>query len=221
MNTQLEQLAKSSGIYRMLQGESPGTSTPPETSVLPEPLALAGNAVTQLAMLMTQVDQQDQKTASAARDAADQAIEQSDAQHVQDLRDKAGADEGAAWASGVGEIAGGCLSLGGALSESTDPSLSAGTLAANRAIADRWDAVAKVAPGLGTIGAGQLKAAGDTDDANAAADKSASDAAQRRYDQAKSDAQSAADSIQKVEQYLQTVLQTQEATNLKAAGGPG
>jgi hypothetical protein len=188
--------------------------------VLPEPIVLGGNAVTELAMLMTQVDQQDQKDASAAQDAADKAIEQSDAQHVQDLRDKAGHDEGEAWASGLGEIAGGALSLGGALSESTDPELDPGQRAADHVFAARWDALGKVAPGLGTLGAGQLKAAGDTDDANAAADKSASDAAQRRYDQAKSDAQSAADSIQKVQQYLQAALQTQEATNLKAAGGP-
>ena len=214
MNTQLQQLAQASPIHRFLTGDVARATPSTETSVLPEPVALAGNAVTQLAMLMTQVDQQDQKNASAAQDAADQAIEQSDAQHVQDLRAKAGADEGAAWAGGLGEIAGGSLSLGGALSESTD-------VAARHAGAARWDALGKVAPGLGTIASGRYKAAGDTDDANAAADKSASDAAQRRYDQAKSEAQSAADSIQKVEQYLQTVLQTQEATNLKAAGGPG
>jgi hypothetical protein len=183
------------------------------SSLLPEPACFGGSTVTQLAMLMTQVDQQDQRNASLSQDDADKAIEQADAQHVQDLRDKAGHDLAQAVSTGLGEIADGGLSLAGAVVKTSSDGATHGPSAA-------LAAGGKMAQGGGTIVAGVFRADGDRDDAKAAEDKAAADSAQRRYDRAKSASDSASDSIQKVEQFLQGILQTQAATTLKAAGGP-
>jgi hypothetical protein len=182
------------------------------SSVMPEPTAFGGNTVTELAILMTKADEQDEQNASIQQDQADAAMAQDDANRVQAMRDKANQDLYQGLASGIADMAGGVLALAGACCE---PSSATGS----KAVPDALGAGGKMASALGPITSAPFKKNADNDDATAAQDQAAADTDKRSYDAAQSQAQSAQDSIQKVEQYLQAILQTQEATSLKAAGG--
>ena len=189
-------------------GSSSSTSTSAEPpSLLPDPISMGSNSVTALAILMTQIDQQDKTESTNVADAANVAAAQDDASRVQAMRDKASQDMDGAWATGLGQIAGGALEIAGAGFHDTP-----GTIDAH----DVLSGLSKVAPGTGAIVAGGFKAAGDLDDATAAQLEAASQAEIRRYTGAQTDAQSAADSITKVEQDLQTTLQTEAAARLAA-----
>jgi hypothetical protein len=180
--------------------------TSDDSSLLPQPVCLGGDAITQLAVLMTQCGVEDQKNSTACEDAANQAAAKDDAARVAQMMDKANQDWDGALASGLGDIAGGALGIAGAAVSSPEAS---GVLSNS----------GKVMPGFGTIVAGGFKSAGDQDDARTAEYQAASDMDVRAYDEAQSNVQSASDQIQKVEQYLQQLLQTQNDTRLKAAGG--
>jgi hypothetical protein len=153
---------------------------------------------------MTQIDQEDQTESTKVQDAANEAAAQDDASRVQSMREKATDDFDGALASGLGQMAGGALEVGGAFASGSTHGL--------------LDGVGKAAPGAGSIVAGGFKAASDLDDATSAQFEAASQAEIRRYTNAQTDAQSAAASITKVQQYLQTTLQTDEAARLTAAG---
>lgn len=190
--------------------ETSGTSsTGPmaASSLLPEPpVSLTGGSVTDLAMLMVKLDQQDESSSRQIEDASDMAAAQDDAQRVAAMRAKANEDQGAGWASGLGDIAAGACTVAGAAFSDT----------AGIDAHDVLSATAKAAPGAGAIVAGGFKAGADNDDANAAQFEAASQADVRRYQQAQSEAQSAADSINKVEQYLQATLQTEQQARSSA-----
>jgi len=177
------------------------------SSLLPEPAPMGTNSVVALAILMTQLDAQDKDGSTKVADAANTAAAQEDAQRVQSMRDKASQDAAGAWASGLGEIAGGALEIAGAGFSDTK-----GVIDAH----DVLSGMAKVAPGAGSIVAGGFKAAADVDDASAAQAEAASQAEIRRYTSAQADAQAASDSMTKVEQSLQGTLQTEAAARLAA-----
>jgi len=182
------------------------SGTPPASgeSLLPAPTISLGSAsITALAMIMVKEDEQEQTSQTKIQDAANVAASQDDAARVQSMRDKAGADLGAAWSSGLGDIAGGALSIAGAGFEDKPNVVDAHDVLAG---------LSKAAPGVGTIVAGGYKSAGDLDDANAAQSEAASGADLRRYQDAQSQAQSASDSVAQVEQYLQAILQTEQQT---------
>jgi hypothetical protein len=204
----IHNVSYSAGV-QSLGDASAATSSPVASApVLPEPVSFGGNTVTALAILMTQADQQDQKSSSIEQNQADAAMAQDDANRVQAMREKATQDLCQGIASGLAEIAGGALSLAGALQAPSDAA-NGSTLGAG----------GKMAAGFAPLVSAPFKAKADDDDATAAQYQAAADTDKRRYDAAQSEAQSAQDSMQKVEQYLQAILQTQEGTSLKAAGG--
>lgn len=213
--TTITEVGPSNAVYEIAPttGSSTSSGGLATSSLLPEPMCLSGNLVTQLAMLMTRCDLQDQINSTNVQDAADKASDQDEAARVQQMMDKADQDFGQALVTGIGDAIGGGLAIAGAVvpGGSTD--------AVGRGWAGVLSGAAKVAPGLGTITSAQFKANGDRDDAQATKYQAASDADVRMYNQAQSRAQAAAAAIATLEETLQGILQTQEATNLKAAGG--
>jgi hypothetical protein len=216
-----------------VSGITPATTTSASpaasesSSLLPEPVGLSGDTITRLAMLMTKSDLQDQTNSTIIEDAANKAAAQDDAARVQQMMDKANQDLGQALATGLGEVAGGALSIAAAVvpagatgspggSTATAPI----TIGADRGLAGVLSGAGKAAPGIGTIVSAPFKANGDRDDAQAAKYQAASDADVRRYNQAQNVVQADADAASKLEQAVQGILQTQQATSLKAAGGP-
>ncbi|HEY6462538.1 MAG TPA: hypothetical protein VIY73_20355 [Polyangiaceae bacterium] len=189
-------------------------ATGDESSLLPEPTFSGGNSVTALAALMLQADEQDQKNADLTQSSADQAMAADDANRVAALRDKASNDWAQGLSSGLCEIGGAVLSGVAAFLPSSNGSVDRGSAGAA-------NAAGKAAATSGTIIAAHYKSKADDDDADAAQFQSTSDADKRRSDSAQSQSQAASDSIQKVEQFLQALLQTQQATALKAAGAAG
>jgi hypothetical protein len=194
------------------------TTTSVETgdasSLLPVPVCLSGDTITQLAMLMTQSDLQDQRSSTILEDAANHAAAADDAARIAQMMDKAKQDRAEALVTGIGEVAGGTLSILAAVlpSPSTaDPGA--------RGWPGALSGAARVAPGVGTIVSAQFKGQVDADDAQAARYEAASSADVRLYNSAQTAAQADADAISKIAQYLQAILQTEAATRLKAAGG--
>jgi hypothetical protein len=187
------------------------TTTSVETgdasSLLPVPVCLSGDTITQLAMLMTQSDLQDQRSSTILEDAANHAAAADDAARIAQMMDKAKQDRAEALVTGIGEVAGAVLPL----SNTADPG--------GRGWPGVLNGAAKVAPGVGTILSAQFKAEVDVDDAQAARYEAASSADVRVYNSAQAAAQADADAVSKIAQYLQAILQTEAATRLKAAGG--
>jgi hypothetical protein len=206
-------VGQSTSVYGISPASTTNASAVPgdSSSLLPEPIGMGGDTVTQLAALMTQCDLQDQTNATNIEDASDKAADQDDAARVQEMMNKAGQDLGQALATGIGEVAGGALSIAGAVAQPGGDG--------SRGLAGGLGGAGKAAPGLGTIVSAPFKAQGDRDDALAAKYQAASDSDVRSYNHAQNEAQTAADTISKVDQALQGILQTKEATNLKAAGG--
>jgi hypothetical protein len=188
--------------------------------LLPEPSAcgLGDGAITQLAMILTKADEQDRSLARHVQQTADQAAMQEAHERVQQIRTKADDEWGAALSSGIGDIVGGaCTLLGagiGSGSGAQAPAAADGgcTTAAVDARFD-WSAAfsgfSKVASASGTIVSGGYKAAADRDDAEATRHDAQSQADVRRYDEAHADVQAAEESIQKVRQFLDQVVQAQ------------
>ena len=174
--------------------------------LLPEPAAcgLCDGSMTELSMLLTQADEQDRAASRQIETTADQAATREENDRVAQLRAKAGDDESQALASGIAGIAGGVLTASGALFDKD----TGGRLACEGA--------GQGLPGAGQIIAGQYKAASDRADADAARFDAQAQADIRRGNQAHDDAQAANQSIQKVEQFLDQVQQTENATRLTA-----
>ncbi len=77
----------------------------------------------------------------------------------------------------------------------------------------------KAAADAGGSFAGLARSAGEVHDAQAAKDEALATAFTHQYDEARSDAQAADDSVQKVQQFLQATLQAEDAARLAAIGG--
>jgi hypothetical protein len=204
-------------------------AAPEMTTLLPVPTGggLGDDAMTAIAMLLVQADNKDRATSRKIEDEADGAALADANLRVQQLNDKADQDEGQALMSGAFQLAGGLATVAsGVLSDGTklvdeapDGTKLAQpysvTVGANlRAVAQ---GAGQALPGLGTILAGGYKAAADHDDADAAHYEALSQAEVHRYDAAHDDVQAANESIQKVEQFLQSVVQSQNETRNIAA----
>jgi hypothetical protein len=192
-----------------------GTGVPAGTdaaSLLPEPTCVSGNVIIGLAMLMTKVDQEDKNLATKLEDLEDvQAAKDNDAR-VSEMMHKADDERDAALVSGLCQIAGGALSIGGACASDTPAKLD-------------WHDVlvgsATAAPGVGQWISAGYKAGADRDDAQAARFQGLVDGDVRAYGRAENESQSAAQAIQQVQQYLQAILQAEAATNGAATGYRG
>lgn len=198
---------------------------------------LSSDSIAQLAMLLTQADEQDRTSSRQIESIADHAATQEENERVAQLRVKADDDEHQALASGIAGIAGGALTVvgafvpaGGASGVSTTAAPTAAASGASEIAAPtaaacaprvNWHEIlsgaAEVSPNAGGIVAGGYKAGADRADAGAAAAEAHAQADIRRFDQAHGDAQAANESIQKVEQFLDQIQQTQNAARLTAA----
>jgi len=197
-------------------GQDSENPVPIASALLPEPpcCEMTPDSVTALASLLTQVDEQDRDSAREIEQNADQAATLEEGQRIEQMRQKADDDQSQAWASGLCGIVGGALTVGSAFISSSP---------ANGSHADpNWAAAVqgtgKAAPDIGTIVAGGYKAAADRDDACAAHFDYQAQSDLRRYGEARDDFQSANESVQKVRQFLDQLLQIENATRLAAAG---
>jgi hypothetical protein len=184
---------------------APVTATGGSTSGarLPEPAALpCGDAsFAELAMLLTQADEQDRKASRQTEVAADQAAAEQDSSRVVQMRAKAQDDVNSALAEGLGEVVGGLSQCGvGVFHSDTAKALFGGG--------------ATAATGAGKIAGGAFRGDAGVRDADAAAAEAQGQADIRRSGQAHEDAQAASASLDKVEQFLDQVMQTQNATRL-------
>jgi hypothetical protein len=211
---------------QLLASVSSPLSPASEGSLLPDPTdsALGGGSIEQLAVILTQADEQDRTQSRALEQTADNAATREENQQVDAMRQKADSDRDAAMWTGVGEIVGGALTAGSACV--TASANAADGTARSDGVPPRgnvdWhaalEAAAKASPGVGTIASGACSASGQEDDASASKSGAAAQADLRRCNEARDDAQAANDSIQKLEQFLDHVLETQNATRLAAAG---
>jgi hypothetical protein len=191
------------------------------TALLPEPAlgGLGDGSMAALAMLLTKADQQDRTESRQLEDAADQAASRDDSDRVAQLQAKASADETQAMVSGIAGIAGGACMLAGA----AFPSGSAlnQNVGCEGTVSYDWNGalngVGKALPDSSQVLSGPYRGAGDRAEAEAAKFEAQAQADLRRYGQAHEDAQAANESIQKVEQFLNNVQQTENATRLTAA----
>jgi len=182
-----------------------------EESLLPEPSgAMSEDAFANLAALLTRADQADAKDASSLQQVADQAATQEDDERVAKMREKADKDEAQGVWAGIGDIAGGLAALGGAF-VTRDP---AGQIDWRNGLAN---GVKPVLSGSGAVIAGVYKGEADRSDADAAQAEARSQADVRRSQQMQQRATDANNSIQKVEQFLEQIQQTKNATRLAAA----
>jgi hypothetical protein len=208
--------------------ESPG--------LLPEPVgALGDDAYTELAMLLTKADESDRKASRTLEQTADQAATAEENQRVQEMQDKAQQDEMQGWATGLGDIAAGACTIGGAFAaggsssgsgDAASPSSGADvtpTADASKQATNHFDwhtalpGIGSGAQGAGVITAGAFKSNADGDDGRAAQHDARSQAQVRFYNEVHDRVSAANDSMQKVEQFLQQIQQTQNATRLAAA----
>src|SRR5208283_115187 len=142
----------------------------------------------------------------------DNASMSDEAQRFGQMMDKADQDQSQALATGIGDIAVGAL--GATSGFRSDGRSAAGADDTN------WRAVTegagKVMPGVGTIVAGGYKADADRDDARASLLEAQAQMEIRRHDGARDEAESASDSISKVQDLLQSLQQTTNETRSTA-----
>jgi hypothetical protein len=182
-------------------------------ALLPAPAAcgLCDGSIAELSMLLTKADEQDRTASRQLETIADQAATREANDRVAQMQAKASADESQGLAAGVAGIAGGALSVMGAFVSM--PSAPDGAGAWRQILSG----VAGAAPKVGDLVASQYKGIADRADVDASRSDAQSQADIRRYNQAHEDAQAADQSMQKVEQFLDQVQQTENASRLTAA----
>jgi hypothetical protein len=191
---------------------STSSADPSDAPLLPEPSGnLGGGSVASLAALIMQADQQDRTQARTLERTEDNAALQDSNRQVAALRQKADDDRDSALANGIGEAASGALTMGSACF--APPSPTSQGFSWNTGL----QGAAKAAEGAGAIVSACKKGDAGQDDATAAQDSAASQADVRAYETARSDAEDADASMQKVEQFLQQFQETENASKLTAA----
>src|SRR5258708_5073285 len=163
------------------------------------------NPIAQLGMLLTRADEQDRVAARQIEDAADRAAAQDAENRVAQLEAKADADRNQALVTGSFTIAGGmCTAAGAFFPKDT----------AGRQVVD---GSAEGMKGLGQMLGGLYRGDADRADADAARFEAQAQSDARRSDHAQGDEHAANESLQKTEQFLDQIQQTENATRLAAA----
>jgi hypothetical protein len=177
-----------------------------DTSLMPPPGLFGGeDAMTALAALLVKADNKDRDTSRLIEDAADKSALDDAYSHADALSDKANKEATEAYVSGAFQIAGGLAT-----------SISAGR-ADGSAWRVGWNGAGQALPGLGTILSAGFKADATRDDAQGVTLDAQAQCAIRRFNAAHDDSQAATESIQKVEQFLQSVVQSENETRNVAA----
>jgi hypothetical protein len=191
------------------------------TALLPNPVpcGLSDGSLTELSMLLTQADEQDRAASRKLETTADQAATEEENQRVAQLQAKAQDDMNQALASGIGGIAGGVCTIVAGFTVAPAGSSATGPAGAAQSTDPRaiWTGMGSIVAKGGDLVAGLAKNSADKDDASAASFDAQSQSDLRRYNEAHDDVQASNQSMQKVEQFLDQVQQTENATRLSAA----
>jgi hypothetical protein len=189
------------------------------------------DAYTQLAMMATEVDEQDRSIARETEDAADAAADASDEDRVAQMRAKAQDAESSALASGIGGVVGGLCGLAGAFvpcagdAVGPDAGGSAGAAAAGTSspsqLSRALDAGSRLVPNVGGLVASVYTGNAAGDDAAAARDEANAQADVRQATRAHDDEQAARSSLDKVTQFLDETEQSENAARLAAVSVRG
>jgi hypothetical protein len=176
------------------------------TSLMPPPGLFGGeDAMTALAALLVKADNKDRDTSRLIEDAADKSALDDANSHADALRDKANNEVTEAYINGGFQVAGG-------VATAASPFVPGGS---------NWQTVVgsgkDALPGLGTILSAGFKADATRDDAQGVTLDAQAQCAIRRFNTAHDDEQAASESIQKVEQFLQSVVQSENETRNAAA----
>jgi hypothetical protein len=156
-------------------------------------------------MLLAKADEQDRASARDAADKAEEAATEAADQQVAQMYQKAGDESAQAWATGLGQLAGGvCEMVGGTFDEGSK-------------CRTTWEGAAKTLPGVGTCASAPFRAWADDDAAAATRFEFRSQAAVRRENQAQQDAEAANASLQKLEDLAGQIEQAKNAARLSAA----
>jgi hypothetical protein len=203
----------SAGVTDTSTQDTDGHSDAVGEGLLPEPTVegFSDDSFAALAMLLTKADQQDRTSARQIEDSADQAAMKHANDRVQHMREKADADQSAAFVDGALGILGGACTMGSAAFAQPCP----GESGFNDCTALKG--AGEASPKAGELFSAMYKGDAGRDDANAAASEAQSQANIRRFNQAHEDVQAANQSIQKVQQFLEQLLSTRNATLLTAA----
>jgi hypothetical protein len=185
---------------------------------MPPPGLFGGeDAMTALAALLVKADNKDRDTSRLIEDAADKSALDYANQHADALRDKANKELVESGINGAFQIAGGVATAVSAFV----PDGTAVQGGKSVTVGTDWRTVVgsgkDVLPGLGTILSAPFKADSIKDDAAGVTLDAQSQCAIRRFNTAHDDSQAAAESIQKVEQFLQSVVQSENETRNAAA----
>jgi hypothetical protein len=160
--------------------------------------------MTALAALLVKADNKDRDTSRVIENAADKSAIDDATQHANALDDKANKEFDEALINGGAQMAGGVA-----------------TAVAPFIKDAAWSQVATsgkdALPGLGAILSAGLKADSIRDDADGVKLDAQAQCSIRRFNTAHDDAQAATESIQKVEQFLQSVVQSENETRNAAA----
>jgi hypothetical protein len=189
--------------------ETTGPSTPTspdDTSLMPSPGLFGGeDAMTALAAILVKADNKDRDTSRLIEDAADKSALDYANQHADALRDKADKEVTEAYINGGFQVAGGAATAASPFVPESS----------------KWRAVVcsgkDVLPSMGTILSAGFKADATRDDATGVTLDADAQCAIRRFNAAHDDSQAATESIQKVEQFLQSVVQSENETRNAAA----
>lgn len=189
----------------------PGTSSAVPTMLLPEPIetsGVAGDALAQIAALLSQLDSQDQRANRAMETAMNMASAHENAEGVKAMRDKATDIRLQGWAQGIGEIGAGAFKLGAGVTTAQD-----GRLDVN----DVCCASAKGFEGAGSIVGNQFQAAAVLDDANVTAHSAAAKSDDQLAQEAHQDAVDARSALEKAYAFLKGVRDAQNSALAAAA----
>jgi hypothetical protein len=195
--------------------EGPNTDT--EAAVLlPEPsaCALSDGSLAGLSMLLTQIDEHDRTESRQIETTADQAATQEENERVAQLEKKADDDRDQGLASGIGGMVGGAFAIAGGLVPS--PAGASGA-AQSSAAHDVLSGIGAISSKTGDLVGALYRGNADSADASAARFDAEAQSDLRRYNEAQGDVQTANQAMQKVEQFLDQIQQTENATRLTAA----
>jgi hypothetical protein len=183
-----------------------------------------GDAYTQLAMMATQLDEQDRAIARETEDAADAAADRSEDERVAEMRSAAQDAESSALVTGITGMVGGLCSVvgafvpscGGASGPRASSGEAAGAATQTLPLARALDAGSKLIPQVGAIVSSVYGADAGSHGAAAAQDEANAQASVRQATRAHDDLQAARSSLDKVAQFLDETQQAENAARLAA-----
>jgi hypothetical protein len=184
-------------------------------SLLSQPVDLAGyggDALAELASLLTSADQRDRATSRTLQATEYFAEAREDAAKVQAMHDKGDHIRAEGWAAGLGEIASGACGFFAATTTQVP-----GKLDPN----DGWKAGGAALETIGKVGSAQFKADQTEDDAKTAIHEAGAKSADRFAQQCHQDELDSQEALKKVAEFLRGVREAQNGALSAAASYRG